>query len=224
MSQHDMDVANQNGAAFRADINQALQALASTNSGSVQPTTTFAYQFWADTNAGLLKMRNAANNAWITIGLLGVPNLGHILPGTVVFHAKSAAPAGYLKANGGAVSRNTYGDLFAEIGTTFGAGDGSTTFNLPDLRGEFVRGWDDGRGLDTGRGFGTLQTEMIGPHTHNTIAAASGVTGGAESIAYMPGDNNGLHVVISNGSHGVQPNTGTENRPRNVGLLACIKY
>ncbi|KAI3591664.1 Phage tail fiber protein [Cupriavidus sp. U2] len=224
MSQHDMDVANQAGAAFRADLNAALQAIASQQSGSTQPPATFAYQLWADTSAGVLRMRNAANNAWITVGVLGVANLGHILPGTVAYFAASSPPAGYLKTNGAAVSRSTYSDLYAAIGTLFGAGDGSNTFNVPDLRGEFLRGWDDGRGLDVGRGLGTLQQEMVGPHTHNTVTAASGVTSGAESIAYMPGDNNGRFTVISNSMHGVQPNTGTENRPRNIALLACIKY
>lgn len=66
--------------------------------------------------------------------------------GVIGFFAGSSAPSGYLKANGALVSRTTYATLFAAIGTTFGAGDGSTTFALPDLRGEFLRGWDDGRG------------------------------------------------------------------------------
>ena len=60
--------------------------------------------------------------------------------GTVAYIAASSAPGGWLKCNGAAVSRTTYAALFAAIGTTFGAGDGSTTFKLPDLRGEFVRG------------------------------------------------------------------------------------
>lgn len=59
----------------------------------------------------------------------------------------SWAPAGWLKCNGAAVSRTAYADLFARIGTMFGGGDGYSTFNLPDYRGEFLRGFDDGRGL-----------------------------------------------------------------------------
>ncbi|MCK9131735.1 phage tail protein [Haemophilus influenzae] len=66
------------------------------------------------------------------------------LVGEVAFFARTTPPSGWLKANGAAVSRTTYAALFAAIGTTFGAGDGSSTFNLPDLRGEFVRGLDDG--------------------------------------------------------------------------------
>ena len=67
MSQHDMDLANAAGAAFRADANLALNALVSNSSGATAPATTFAYQFWADTTSGFLKQRNSANSAWITL-------------------------------------------------------------------------------------------------------------------------------------------------------------
>lgn len=225
MSQHDMVIDNQAGASFRADLNNALPALASNSSGTSAPATPYAYQFWADTSAGLLKMRNGANTAWISIGLLGVPNFGHMMPGTVVYHAKNAAPSGCLKANGAAVSRTTYADLFAEIGITFGAGDGSTTFNLPDLRGEWIRGWDDSRGIDVSRVFGSFQAEMIGPHNHPIRASVSGYTGGNPAVLYAGGDNNGNSQVAGGGAtYGVQNNSGTENRTRNIALLACIKY
>lgn len=231
MSQHDMDVANQAGAAFRADMNLALQALASTSSGSAAPATTYAYQFWADTNAALLKMRNGANTAWITIGLLGVANFGHAMPGAIVFHAKNAAPTGYLKCNGGAVSRTTYGDLFTEVGTTFGAGDGSTTFNLPDLRGEFLRGWDDSRGVDSGRTFGSAQTQSYQTHFHTvdgrTMMGSAAVSGynlglGVGGSAYQSVglvSDTGIGGATGNANGGVN-----ETRPRNIALLPCIKY
>jgi hypothetical protein len=76
MAQHDYIVANQSGAAFRSDLNNGLAAIVSNNSGAAQPSTTYAYQWWADTTTGLLKIRNAANNAWITIGTLADANLG----------------------------------------------------------------------------------------------------------------------------------------------------
>jgi len=76
MAQHDYIIANQSGAAFRADLNNGLAAIVSQNSGAAQPSTTYAYQWWADTTTGLLKLRNAANNAWITIGTLADENLG----------------------------------------------------------------------------------------------------------------------------------------------------
>jgi hypothetical protein len=79
MAQHDYIIANQSGAAFRSDLNNGLAAIVSQNSGAAQPSTTYAYQWWADTTTGLLKIRNAANNAWITIGTLADANLG-LLP------------------------------------------------------------------------------------------------------------------------------------------------
>ena len=76
MAQHDYIIANQSGAAFRADLNNGLAAIVSQNSGATQPSTTYAYQWWADTTTGLLKIRNAANSAWITVGTLADANLG----------------------------------------------------------------------------------------------------------------------------------------------------
>lgn len=69
MAQHDYDLINQSGASFRADLNNALDAIASNNSGSSAPSTTFAYEWWIDTSNNLLKLRNSANNAWITLPL-----------------------------------------------------------------------------------------------------------------------------------------------------------
>ena len=77
--------------------------------------------------------------------------------GSVYTFAGSTVPTGWLKCNGALLSRTTYAALFAVIGTTYGAGDGSTTFALPDLRGEFVRGVDDGRGVDAGRVLASFQ-------------------------------------------------------------------
>jgi hypothetical protein len=76
MAQGDLNVANQSGAAFRADLNNQLAALGTLQSGASAPSTTYAYMLWADTTTGLLKLRNAANNAWITIGTLADTNLG----------------------------------------------------------------------------------------------------------------------------------------------------
>lgn len=70
MSQHDMDIANGPGATFRADANNALQALASNSVGALSPATTFPCQWWGDTTAGKLKRRNSANSAWIDMGPL----------------------------------------------------------------------------------------------------------------------------------------------------------
>jgi len=67
VAQHDFSIANQSGSSFRADLNNALSAVVSQNSGSAEPTTMFAYQMWADTTAGVMKLRNGANSAWITL-------------------------------------------------------------------------------------------------------------------------------------------------------------
>lgn len=86
--------------------------------------------------------------------------------GMVAAFAANVTPTGWLKCNGAAVSRTTYANLFARIGTTYGAGDGSTTFNLPDLRGETIRGWDDARGVDSGRVIGSWQDGQNKSHDH----------------------------------------------------------
>lgn len=86
--------------------------------------------------------------------------------GAIQLFAMSAIPTGWLECNGAAVSRTTYANLFAVIGTTYGAGDGSITFNLPDMRGQFARGWDHGRGVDPGRALGSVQTPDNQAHTH----------------------------------------------------------
>ena len=75
MSQHDYNVANASGATVRADLNNALSAIVSLNSGAAEPATMFAGQWWHDTATALLKRRNAANSAWITIGPIDSPLL-----------------------------------------------------------------------------------------------------------------------------------------------------
>jgi microcystin-dependent protein len=144
---------------------------------------------------------------------------GTVPTGTVVAFANTTAPTGFLKCNGATISRTTYADLFAAIGTVFGAGNGSTTFTIPDLRGEFVRGWDDARAVDTGRAIGSYQGGNVGSHTHN-------VTMYRYSINYQ------AHYSPNNNAHGEYTFTATtdagtqtgETRPRNVALLYCIKY
>jgi len=160
--------------------------------------------------------------------------------GEVAFFARTTPPSGWLKANGAAVSRTTYAELFAAIGTTFGAGDGRTTFNLPDLRGEFLRGLDDGRSIDRGRRLGTAQGDAIRNITGKLDGSAMGsgnqvlegkmIASGAIGTTYQQrqwsGDQGGWgeqSVSFDFDASRVVP-TASENRPRNVALLACIKY
>lgn len=137
--------------------------------------------------------------------------------GALMAFAMSTPPTGWLKADGSAVSRTTYPSLFAAIGTTYGAGDGSTTFNLPDLRGEFIRGWDNGRGVDSGRIFGSSQADELRSHTHITQAQNfnQGYFGGGSSITLPQSPGFGPPTL---------PTGGTETRPRNVAIMYCIKY
>jgi microcystin-dependent protein len=132
--------------------------------------------------------------------------------GAVMAFAMNAAPDGWLKCNGAAISRTTYAKLYLAIGTTFGAGDGSTTFNLPDLRGEFVRGWDDARGVDASRGFGSAQADMFKSHTHDIPAGTSTFQTAAGS------------VWVNGSAKQTGATGGSETRPRNIALLYCIKY
>jgi len=134
--------------------------------------------------------------------------------GTIIYRAANAIPTGYIKANGAAVSRTTYATLFGVIGTSYGAGDGSTTFNLPDLRGEFVRGWDDGRGIDAGRVFGDLQLDEFKSHNHSINALASG--SGLQGVWGINGSVQTGYQLTAEG--------GAETRPRNLAFLALIKY
>lgn len=132
--------------------------------------------------------------------------------GDVKFWPTASAPAGWLKANGAAVSRTTYAALFAVIGTTYGAGNGSTTFNVPDLRGEFVRSLDDGRGVDSGRAIGSAQADELRSHTHTITAVGHWYNG------------TGGYFVTAEGSGPTGATGGAETRPRNVAMLACVKY
>ena len=112
-----------------------------------------------------------------TNGFLTFETIAGVPVGSIFCRAFSVVPAGYLECNGAAVSRTTYSALFALIGVYYGNGNGSTTFNLPDLRGEFVRGFDNGRGVDSGRSIGTLQTADNRSHSHgytNTGITVSG--------------------------------------------------
>lgn len=157
---------------------------------------------------------DAALDKWVLLNpATGVSVISSIQVGEITFFARNTAPTGYLKANGAAISRSTYADLFAAIGTTYGVGDGATTFNLPDLRGEFLRGWDDSRGIDSGRVFGSAQADELKSHNH-TFTAVQDVAG-----SRYPGGSVGNSQAGTTGSTG-----GAETRPRNIALLACIKY
>eukprot|EP01013_Petalomonas_cantuscygni_P040034 TRINITY_DN71783_c0_g1_i1.p1 TRINITY_DN71783_c0_g1~~TRINITY_DN71783_c0_g1_i1.p1 ORF type:complete len:465 (-),score=119.78 TRINITY_DN71783_c0_g1_i1:299-1693(-) len=160
-------------------------------------------------------------------------------PGKYGLFFQSSAPTGWLKANGAAVSRTAYADLFAAIGTTYGSGDGFNTFNLPDMRGVFARGLDGGRGLDSGRTLGSYQADDLKSHGHTGTTTKNGSHTHPYSRSNYENDNSGpislgadgdveTHYTSPAGLHdhdlNINNTGGPETRPKNVALLACIKY
>lgn len=160
------------------------------------------------------------------------PPSGYETTGLVAFFPRSTPPMNWLRCNGAAVSRTTYSNLFGVVGTLFGVGDGSTTFNLPDLRGEFIRGLDEGRGVDPGRALGTWQKGTLVALDSTSTGRAVNMARGTQAL--IGGDDylNSLYagvigtflatsytytMEVSHGEFAV-------TRPRNVALLPCIKY
>ena len=176
-----------------------------------------------------------------------------LLPaGAVQAFAMNAAPSGWLEANGATVSRTTYASLFAAIGTNYGAGDGSTTFILPDLRGYFLRGAgtnDDGTAAGT---FGTKIVDAYASHNHtltdpghghgiadpghwHTTTSGSSNGGMAQAAPngaaprYAPGtasgaSGTGISININTTGITIAASGSTETRPRNIAMLYCIKF
>ncbi len=169
---------------------------------------------------------------------------GILVPtGTLLFFPASSAPAGFLKANGAAISRTTYAALWAwaqayssvvsEVDWAatkwgcFSVGDGATTFRLPDLRGEFMRGLDDSRGVDTSRVLGKHQLDAFQGHTWQSYIAAEAINSGGITVGGIDSGTQSLAnyglSIISDGVNGT-PRVASETRPRNIAWLACIKY
>ena len=169
--------------------------------------------------------------------------------GTILTFGASTPPSGFLECNGSAISRSTYASLFSILSTTHGAGDGSSTFNIPDLRGQFVRGWDNSAGVDASRAFGSSQTDQNKNHTHTTDSQS--LTGSVShlsgSLANNPGTASGIITKLSptsaigarssgsanasgisidaTHSHTISSSGGgTEARPKNIALMYIIKF
>jgi microcystin-dependent protein len=139
--------------------------------------------------------------------------------GTVLPFAGAAAPAGFLLCNGQSVLRSAYAALFAIIGTTYGAAD-ADHFTVPDLRGEFIRGLDGGRGVDAGRTLGSAQAADFASHTHQLGVGANDNTAivqGTKRHANFVNDAYNFTPAHSSTAAG-----GTETRPRNVALNFII--
>lgn len=144
-----------------------------------------------------------------------------LLPGTIIavsFEAASAQEPGFLPCDGTAVSRTTYQDLFAAIGTNWGSGDGATTFNLPDYRGVFIRGVDGGTNIDpdasgrhtiapggsSGDNVGSIQFSATALPPAGILATST--TGSHQhSVSHLPNDSSWYQIA---GSHYAQWNSG----------------
>lgn len=132
--------------------------------------------------------------------------------GFISFYCKATPPDGWLVCDGSAVSRTDYEDLFLCIGTNFGVGDGKTTFNLPDLRGEFIRGWNSSlSGYDANREFGSKQEATEFCHASNTVKYVGNGEGEGSTKTF------GTYYGSYNYDH-----TTFNIRPNNIALLPCI--
>ena len=188
------------------------------------------------TNGGFLQTDGSGNLSFQIVA--GVPT------GSVFCMAVISIPTGYLECNGEAVSRSTYSALFAVIGTAYGSGNGSSTFNVPDLRGEFVRGVDRGRGVDSGRNIATSQGSQNSSHNHSASSTSS-VTdpGHKHTMNFNLGNlissggafgmkDSGTADRMNTATTGISVSTstsignqgGNESRPRNIAMMYIIKF
>ncbi|WP_320707168.1 phage tail protein [Enterobacter cloacae] len=154
-------------------------------------------------------------------------NPNNDMVGMMATFAMNSAPEGWLIANGSAVSRTTYARLFSRIGTLYGSGNGSTTFNLPDGRGVFLRGADLGRGYDSGRVFGSYQADAVKTIDLQYYGPSSG--SGTRTVISVESGRNALYTSGINQTDGsIQPAFqmpgAVENRVKNLSVLTCIKF
>lgn len=149
--------------------------------------------------------------------------------GTIISFAADNPPEGYLECNGQEVSRTTYSQLFEVIGTKYGEGDGSTTFNVPDLQGEFLRGAgtnsheNQGNGENVGIHQDATKHSLVWVDTYSSITAPYGTYNNSE----MNKDTD----IAQNGGFTSAPNRFTDtrsylytSRPTNTSVLYCIKF
>jgi len=193
---------------------------ASTDNSTQIATTAFANSAAATVQQQLNAAVIALNNA--------IASTRPVPVGAVFYMLKATVPYGYLEANGQAVSRTTYADLWNYLGQP-NTGNGSSTFNIIDLRAEFIRGWDDGRGVDTNRVIGSSQLSDNLAHNHGS--AGDDQLGWAAGVAGWPGTSRGTFQYDANSKYGggsqiwdTTTDGGSESRPRNVALMPIIKW
>ena len=160
--------------------------------------------------------------------------------GMIAPFAMTTPPTGWLECNGAAISRSTYATLFAAIGTVHGAGDGSSTFNLPDLRASFIRGFDNSRGVDSGRSFGSFQDQGLPAmkgrvqDSHGQAAINSAqegsftnvfTNGGGQSSyrSALQTSNTSYKYVLFDSTNVIPDASAGGLRPKNLALMYMIK-
>lgn len=196
---------------------------------NIDPTTVTAEEV-AYTPSGSLTSDNVQEALDDVIEALDdvISDFNDVIPvGSVLTFPFSSIPSGFLECDGSAISRTTYSDLFAVISDDYGSGDGSTTFNIPDYRGQFMRGWAHGQTTDpdrasrtdrgdgtTGDNVGTKQADQLKSHSHTYYTNWSN---GSTQVAQYSNSNGlwGLETTSSGGN---------ETRPTNINVLFCIKY
>jgi len=184
-----------NGLPIRFQDSSGAPFIALKSPSSVSSNVTFTLP-GADGSAGqFLKTDGSGALSFTTVQ--GVPS------GSVFCMAVATVPSGYLECDGSAVSRTTYSALFAIIGTAYGTGNGSSTFNLPDLRGEFIRGFDNGKGTDSGRAIASAQTGDNQQHSHNYTNNSITVTGSDHAHQIRPivlnQSNGAVNITLGSG-------------------------
>ncbi len=168
----------------------------------------------SDGDAGdVLKTDGSGALSWTAIA--GVP------AGSVFCRASTTIPGGYLECNGASISRTTYADLFAAIGTTWGS-TGGTVFNLPDLRGEFIRGFDNGRGVDSGRSFASAQSSENKDHGHSVSGTSSITDPGHSHNATVRGYSSSTSQQFGSGKHSHALTSTVTTHSATTGISASV--
>ncbi len=175
--------------------------------------------------------KNGPSGGTTTVQIISADRGDYIPIGQIAFYAMNAVPVGWLQCNGSLISKTTYPGLFNTIGYTYG-GSGDS-FRLPDLRGEFIRGWDNGRGVDAGRTFGSSQQESVGQVNIPGVASShagdhwmswsqdrNSFTAGFTRTAYAATN---AAVTAKLTPFTLSVNANSETRPRNIALMPCIK-
>lgn len=143
--------------------------------------------------------------------------------GSMVAFPLDKVPVGFLEIDGSVKSAAAYPDLAKFLGTAFNKGDeGVGNFRLPESRGEFLRGWDHGRGVDPGRTIGTYQLDQFQGHTFSGAASAGGSTPSFDTWGNVGTPVALKYPPVTDGVNGV-PRVGAETRGRNMAVIWCIK-